>query len=159
MMATGKWREPDVPQRGWICVGVEDLGSPDAYCEMCDVQEIRYVHYMVHHEYPGQLGVGCVCASNMSDDYVNPERRERQLRNQASRRRRWLTRKWRVSRKGNDFLNTDGCNIAIYQTRRGWTFRLVRDSNGASFTYKKVYGTQDEAKLAAFDAMIFQKNQ
>lgn len=158
-MATRQWSEPGVPQKGWSCVGVEDLGSPDAFCEMCHVQEIRYVHYMVHPEYAGQLAVGCVCASKMSDDYVNPERRERELRNQASRRSRWLTRKWRVSRKGNDFLNTDGFNIAIFQTARGWTFRIVRESDDAKFTYKKVYRTQDEAKLAAFDAMIFQKNQ
>ena len=48
---------------------VEDLGKVDAGCEMCETQEIRYVHHMKHPEYPGSLGVGCVCAGKIEDDY------------------------------------------------------------------------------------------
>jgi hypothetical protein len=61
-MATGKWREPGVPHRGWSCVDVEDLGQPDATCGMCEVQVIRYVHTLEHPDYPEALHVGCVCA-------------------------------------------------------------------------------------------------
>ena len=37
------------------------------------------------------------------------------LRNAAQRKRRWLSRKWKVSAKGNAYLNTDGLNITVYQ--------------------------------------------
>jgi hypothetical protein len=40
----GKWSQAGVPHRGWSCVGVEDLGAPEATCEMCETQKIRYVH-------------------------------------------------------------------------------------------------------------------
>jgi hypothetical protein len=43
-MATGKWIEPGVPHKGWVCVAITDLEEVDAVCEMCEVQEIRYVH-------------------------------------------------------------------------------------------------------------------
>jgi hypothetical protein len=54
-MSTGKWTQPGVPHRGWYCVYVEDLGEPDRYCDMCETQPIRYVHYMQHHDYPEEL--------------------------------------------------------------------------------------------------------
>jgi len=73
-----------VPHRGWICVSVDDLGTPDAVCEMCETQEIRYVHHMEHPDYRESLGVGCICAQHMENDYEAPRRRERTLRNAAA---------------------------------------------------------------------------
>lgn len=60
--ATGKWSQPGVPHKGWTCLDIEDLGEPSATCEMCEAQEIRYVHHMEHPNYSGSLGCGCVCA-------------------------------------------------------------------------------------------------
>ena len=74
---SGKWGRPGVPQKGWTCVGIEDLEEPSAVCEMCETQEIRYVHYMEHSHYPDQLGVGCVCAGHMEEDYEGARRRDR----------------------------------------------------------------------------------
>ena len=51
MTATGKWRQPGVPHKDWTCVDIEDLGSPDHVCEMCDVQDVRYVYVMEHANY------------------------------------------------------------------------------------------------------------
>jgi hypothetical protein len=67
---------------------LEDLGEPSATCEMCETQEIRYVHYMQHPNYSRQLGSGCVCAGRMEEDYEGAQRRELVLRNAASRRKR-----------------------------------------------------------------------
>ena len=61
----GKWSTGNVPHKGWACVGVEDLGEPGQICEMCETQDIRYIHYMEHPEYSHILEVGCVCAENM----------------------------------------------------------------------------------------------
>ena len=68
MGATGKWTQPGVPHKGWVCVDIEDLGSPDHVCEMREVQDVRYVHLMTHPDYAGKLRVGCICAGHMEGD-------------------------------------------------------------------------------------------
>lgn len=157
---TGKWSKPNVPHRGWSCISVEDLGSLDEICEMCETQEIRYVHFMKHPDYESVLGVGCVCAERMEEDYAGPKRRESALRNAAGRKRRWLTRKWRISAKGNAYLNVDRINITIFQKRNGsWGGRLQDRISGHKIDSRRTYASENEAKLAAFDAMIFMKSK
>ena len=149
-----------MPKRGWTCVSFDDLGALDAVCEMCESQEIRYVHHMEQPDYSESLGVGCVCAENMENDYEAPRRRERTLHNAAQRRGRWLSRKWKVSKKGNAYLNTDGMNITVYR-RNGdlWGARIKESASDRSETSKGRYTNEDAAKLAAFDAMIFLKRK
>ena len=153
---SGKWSQVGVPHKGWICVSVDDLGAPDAVCEMCETREIRYVHHMEHPDYSDSLAVGCICAENMENDYEAPRRREQTLRNAAQRRRRWLGRKWKVSAKGNSYLNTDGLNITVFRRNQIlWGARIEERATGRSVISKGRYTTEDAAKLAAFDAMIF----
>ncbi len=154
----GKWSEPGVPHKGWTCIDVEDLGAPETTCEMCESREIRYVHHMQHVNYRGTLGVGCVCAEHMEEDTVAPRERETSLRNAASRRKKWLSRRWRVSEKGNSFINTDGFNITVFQKQNGeWGGRIEDRISGESVMSRRHYFSEDQAKLAAFDAMIFLK--
>lgn len=137
---------------------VEDLGEIAAVCEMCETQEIRYVHYMEHDEYPGELAVGCRCAEHMESDYAGPRRREQKLKNAARRRSRWLSRQWNMSRNGNAYINTDGFNITIFRNSNGtWGGKITDDESGQSIRSRRTYESQDRAKLAAFDAMIFLK--
>ena len=127
---------------------------------MCETQEIRYVHHMEHPDYRDSLGVGCICAQHMENDYEAPRRRERTLRNAAQRRHRWLCRKWKISAKGNAYLNTDGMNIVVYcRTRTLWTARIEERATGRFETLKRRYTDEDTAKLAAFDAMIILKHE
>jgi hypothetical protein len=157
---SGKWSGAGVPKKGWTCVGVEDLGSPEATCEMCEVQEIRYVHTMSHPDYAADLHVGCVCAEKMEEDYVRPRLREKALRSAAGRKKRWLSRTWRVSARGNPYLNTDGFNITVFRHDGGsWGGRIEERATGRSVTSKRRYATHDAAKLAAFDGMIFLKTK
>ena len=157
---TGKWSQVGVPHKGWICVSVEDLGTPNAVCEMCETQEIRYVHCMEHTTYGEVLDVGCVCAAKMENDYEGPFRREQILRNEGQRRRRWLIRKWKISAIGNAYLNTDGLNITVFQkTSILWGARIKDRTTGQSVTSRRKYRTEDSAKLAAFDTMIFLKKE
>lgn len=156
----GKWRAPGVPHKGWTCTSVDDLGAPDQVCEMCETQDIRYVHHMEHPDYPESLGVGCVCAEHMENDYEGPRRRERALRNAAQRKRRWLSRKWKISTNGNACLNTDGLNITVFQkTPTLWGARIEDRATGRSVSSRHPHKTEDAAKLAAFDAMIFLKEE
>lgn len=156
----GKWSIPGVPHKGWTCTSVEDLGAPDETCEMCETQDIRYVHYMEHPDYPESLAVGCVCAEHMENDYESPRRREKALRNAAQRKRRWLSRKWKISAKGNAYLNTDGLNITVFQKNpRLWGARIGDRATGRSVSSQRPHQTEDAAKLAAFDAMVFLKKE
>jgi hypothetical protein len=136
-----------------MCVGIEDLGAPDAVCETCETVSIRYVHTMEHPNYPDTLDCGCVCAGNMEQDYAGARQREAALRKAAGRRRKWLSRQWRTSAKGNPYLNTDGYNVVVYQQGEGWSFR-VTDEKGA-VTARRTLPTTDAAKLQAFDALIW----
>ncbi|MEI7038226.1 hypothetical protein [Fulvimonas yonginensis] len=153
-MTANRWDTAGVPHKGWTCVDVIDLradGEPAdetdyATCQMCGNEKIRYVHVMAHPALDEHLEVGCVCAEKMSDDYEGPKRREATLRNRAVRRARWLRRKWRVSAKGNSFLNLEGYNLVVYPTKAGsWGYKIGGRFGG------RTYPTSSEAKLALFD--------
>jgi hypothetical protein len=149
----GKWARAGVPKKGWSCIGIDDLGEPSAICEMCEHQEIRYVHTMRHPDYPDQLECGCVCAGHMEQDLIGARSREQRLKNGATRRKRWLVRKWKTSAKGNPYLKTGGFHIVVYPSRlQHWCFRLTRGQEEWAST--RWYASEDRAKLAAFDAMI-----
>lgn len=153
-VGTGKWAQKGVPHKGWRCVGVEDLGVPSRTCEMCEVMVIRYVHYMEHSDYPETLGCGCICAGHMEDDYANAQERERWMHNVNARRSNWLTRAWRTSRKGNDFLNTDGYNIVVFPGGAGWRFRIQDGGAEDVVAADRGFRSAKGAKLAAFDALV-----
>ena len=160
----GKWSQPSVPHRGWTCVGIEDLEEPSAVCEMCENQEIRYVHHMMHPDYPDELACGCVCAGRMEEDYEGARRRESALRASTGRKRRWLERRWRKSSRGNPYINADGYNVVVYPKRspgnlQSWGFRVSNTLTGDAVLSRKPYPTEDAAKLRAFDAIVWTKDR
>ncbi|MBD2180042.1 hypothetical protein H6S82_12640 [Planktothrix sp. FACHB-1355] len=153
---TGLWSQPEIPHKGWRCITVidvrEDGSSPEetdyATCEMCGNERIRFVHILEHDDFDGQLEVGCVCAEKLSDDYINPRLQENKLKNKAARKAKWLTRKWRISDKGNHFLNIDGYNLGVFPNKFNpghWKYRIGSKFSKSSFLSIK------EAKLALFD--------
>lgn len=148
---SGLWNRSGTPHCGWSCIDVVDLEPQhdDEYasCEMCGKEKIRYVHKMTHPSHR-ELDVGCVCAEKMSGDYVNPKRCERKLKNRASRKKKWLKRRWRTSAKGNSFINAEGRNLVVFPTKFDpdkWGFGI-----DGKFSKKK-FASEDEAKLAMFD--------
>ncbi len=152
------WSEPGVPHKDWSCIDVIDLranGEPAsetdyANCQMCGQEKLRYVHIMEHSDYHRTLEVGCVCAEKMTEDYLTPKKRESHLRNRASRRSRWLKlRGWKISKKGNPYINIGDFNLVIYSSGNLWRYQLK--VNGDSRQGTKTYPTQEEAKLALFD--------
>lgn len=146
----GKWSQRTVPHHDWKCVGIEDLGSPLKTCEMCESQAIRYVHYMQHVSYSNVLGVGCVCAGHMTGDLAAARSRESSMRSRAGKRSRWLSRAWKISKKGNEWLEADGFRIAIYPRGAAWTATIVRGDEPPVHS-RTTFPTQNQAKLNAFD--------
>ncbi len=147
----GKWSVAGVPHKGWQCVDIEDLGEPQVQCEMCESQTIRYVHYMEHPKYEEVLEVGCVCAGNMEGDLVAAKHRETTMKSTSSKRKRWLTRKWKVSAKGNPWLRADGYRITVYERAGGWAATVSDDEKDKVFHSRRNYKTEELAKLWVFD--------
>jgi len=156
---SGKWGQVGVPHKGWSCTGIDDLGEPDRICEMCESRQIRYVHYMEHPDYAEELGVGCICAGHMEANYEAAVERERTLKNAANRRAKWLNRKWRISARGNPFIKTDGFHIVLYKYGSQWGGTITIRETEKEVKSRRRYATLDQAKLAAFDGMIFLKGR
>lgn len=143
------WKREDVPHSGWTCVGVEDLGAPVGICEMCGYQIIRYVHHMEHPEYRS-LAVGCVCAGRMEGDVEEAKRREADFKNRQARHMNFLKRKWKRSKKGNEYLKIDGHIVVLYQNVKGKTVWKYSVDNEFC---KETYSTREEAAEGVFRAL------
>jgi len=103
---------------------------------------------MKHDNYDDALRVGCVCAEHMSGDYVNPGTREKRLKNKAARRRKWLSLKWKTSKKGNPYLKKDQMILTVFPNRYKlgfWKYGIDSDFGHES------YPSQETAKLALFE--------
>jgi hypothetical protein len=158
----GKWSRPGIPHRGWTCIGIEDLGEPAEVCEMCESVDIRYVHSMEHPDFPEVLGVGCVCAEHMEEDYVAPKRREKRLRSAARRRLTWGRRTWSLSFANNFYLNTEGFNLTVYPARlpqKGWRIAVTHRDSGKRREGQRLYGSSTEAQMASLDALLWAKDR
>lgn len=159
--SSGKWSRSGVPHKGWTCVDTEDLDTPSQTCEMCETQVIRYVHYMQHPNYSSTLAVGCVCAEHMEDDYVRPREREKKMRAMAGRRRRWASRTWRTSKRGNLYIKHDGFLLVIFPLgdERGsrWKLSITHVASQTRTLGRRIYKTQEAAKRASFDALTWAK--
>lgn len=104
-----RWEREGIPHKGWKEIGIEDLGEDLEFgddveyeqCEMCGQEKIRYVHILQHSDFNGELRVGCVCAEHMTDDYINPQKSERELKNRLNRKKNFMRREWQEARKEN----------------------------------------------------------
>jgi hypothetical protein len=158
-----RWDQPGVPHKGWTAEHVEDHEEPVFQCEMCGNPAVRYVHVMVHPEWPGELRVGCICAGRMEENYAAARDRERQARNRAQRRQRLTERhdrarrlwvqpeRWRVSGKGNFWRWAGGVRVTVFRSEypphawRGW----IGDELG------QLRHPSAEAAMAAMFARLF----
>ncbi|MDE6989964.1 MAG: hypothetical protein K2P42_04835, partial [Lachnospiraceae bacterium] len=147
--APNLWKSDDVPHDGWTCSGIEDLGAPVGICEMCGYQIIRYAHHMEHPRYHS-LTAGCVCAGRMEGDIEAAKRREADYKNRESRRASFFKKKWKYSKKGNEYLKTDGHVIVLCQLERtGNQWKYAIDNTFC----KTLYSNRDTAAAAVFDAL------
>jgi hypothetical protein len=147
----GKWSDAGVPHKGWTCIEIEDLGAPDAVCAMCESQPIRFVHHMKHPGYAEPLACGCICAGHMEQDPDAARQRDESMRNRAGKRARWVTRRWKISARGNEWLEADGFRVTIFVRDGRWAAAVF--AVGGSFKHftRRTYLSENQAKLAAFD--------
>jgi hypothetical protein len=132
-------------------VDIEDLGEPSIECEMCESQLIRYVHHMEHTNYPEILQAGCICAGHMEENLTASRTREASMKSRAGKRSRWLSRKWKISGKGNPYITADSYRITVYPRGNGWACTVAAVDDSLVQHSRRNFGTINEAKLAAFD--------
>ena len=157
------WKIPGVPHKGWRLIDVEDiredgqseLDTNYECCMMCGHDKIRYVHIVSHDEYGEEFRVGCNCAEKMTGDYVNPEQRERELRNRANRRTNWNNKQWRISRNENYFMNYENHHLLIFKDRYSGKFKIKIDE----LYGKKTYDDIENAKIAVFKNVEYLKEK
>ena len=105
-----------MPKNGWILLNVLDLEYQRMICEMCEEAEIRYVHEIKHPDYGG-LRVGCVCCGRLINDPSEAEDAERDVIMKYQKIERFLVSpKWKVSKKGNNYIKINGRIYIIYSS-------------------------------------------
>jgi len=148
------FEKSDIPQSGWLCCNMEDLGKPVHVCEMCGKEGVRYVHVMEHHEHSDKLRVGCVCAEKMENDAVNPKQREAKMKSRSRRLSSFLRLDWKMSDNGNLTMMHKDMRITIMKSKfRDDRFGIALDGE---FIWK--HKSQDicsieAAKVVAFDLL------
>lgn len=155
------WKRQGVPHKGWTLERVYDVrenGQSEEettyeICMMCGHEKIRYVHVVTHHDHSNKLLVGCQCAERLTEDYINPQRIEKELRNKYSRLIRFIKRPWKISDKGNEYLNIGDHHILIREDKQSHIFTVKIDDIWG----QKQFKTSEQAKTAAFKGIEYYK--
>ncbi|MCI9843520.1 hypothetical protein FLV_01865 [Flavobacterium pectinovorum] len=158
---TNFWKQSGIPHKGWILIDVidvrEDEQSEDETeyesCMMCGNERIRYVHIVEHREINEEFRVGCVCAEKMTNDYLNPGRRESELRNRANRRKNWKKKTWKLSSKLNWYIKVEDHIIVIFKDKFTSKYKVMIDKTIGNKFFKDL----EDAKMAAFNGIEYFK--
>jgi hypothetical protein len=150
---------PGFPHKGWTLDDVIDtqLDRGLEYgdypcCQFCDQDQIRFVHLLKHPGHHQAVEVGCDCAEHMTQDYKNPRRRERELRNRAARRVHFPHRRWKISSQGNPHIEYRGYHAVIFLRQGKYRVKI------GSTIGKKSFDSLAAAKLAVFDGIEWALN-
>jgi hypothetical protein len=157
------WKQPGVPRKGWTLLDVIDIredGQSESdtdyeTCMMCGNEKIRYVHVVEHSEVSSEFRVGCSCAEKMTEDYVNPARREKEIRNRSSRLLNWTKKQWKKSKNGTYYLKIEERLLLIFQDKKTSKYRVkIGDMFG-----KKAFAKIEKAKVTVFKGIEFLKEK
>lgn len=156
------WNQEGIPHKGWHLEDVIDVREEGQSeweteyetCMMCGQPKIRYVHIVTHKEVPEDFRVGCNCAEKMTNDYLNPGKREKELRSRSNRRISWLNKQWKISKNGNEYLNINDRHLLIYKGKSQKYKIKVGDRFG-----RKAYDDLTQAKIAIFNNIEYLKEK
>lgn len=141
-----------LPVDGWRCLKISDLGTAVGDCDRCGKEKIRFVHHIVHPQYPSILAVGCVCAGEMLGDPEGVRRRERRMKTKPQRKQRWMRRKWEPCGRWGVGTFWRGRELLVFQAVGGdehgrWMFTIEGELREGT------YETAADAKAAIFDVL------
>ena len=152
-----KWHQQDIPHKAWTLVEVIDIREDEQNeletdyetCMMCGNEKIRYVHILTHKLIKEAFRVGCVCAEKMTNDYVNPKKREDELKNCTNRRLNFLNKEWKINSNGNHYLKYVGHYLLIYRDKLTDKFKVKIDEVFGN----KLFDDLNQAKIATFNGI------
>jgi hypothetical protein len=87
----------------------------------------------------------------MEGSLVASRARESSMKSRASKRKRWTSRKWKVSANGNPYITADGYRVTVYQRGGGWAATIAAVDESLVQHARRNFQTINEAQLAAFD--------
>jgi hypothetical protein len=157
------WKQSGIPRKGWTLLDVIDIredGQSESdtdyeTCMMCGNEKIRYVHVVEHSEVSSEFRVGCSCAEKMTEDYVNPARREKEIRNRSGRLLNWTKKQWKKSKNGTYYLKIEERLLLIFQDKKTSKYKVkIGDTFG-----KKAFDKIEKAKVAVFKGIEFLKEK
>jgi hypothetical protein len=127
-----QWKQQGFPHKGWTLLDVIDVredGQSEEETDyetfmMCGNEKIRYVHIVEHKEIAKEFRVDYNCASKLTEDYINPEKREKELRNRAKKRINWVKIKWKSSKNENYYLTIEERHILIFRDKKTNKFKV-----------------------------------
>lgn len=106
---------------------------------------------MAHERYFEEVTVGCICAGIMEGDILKARERDRQMKNRAQRRKRFVAKGWEESPSGQlyrDFMDGRGL---LYRRSSGYSVqaggRMIYQYRG-----KRITDTLSAA-YAAYDVL------
>lgn len=73
------------------------------------------------------------------------------MKSRSAKRKRWLSRTWKLSAKGNPYITADSYRIIVYQRGTGWACTIASVDQSSVQHSRRDFKTVAEAKLAAFD--------
>lgn len=162
----------EVPDVGYHCVRVTDLGVQSHVCEFCGKQKCRYVYEMKHPELHPDffLLVGYVCAQKMvpiTSGRLSPNGRdlvEFQDRLANSRPINDIIDMdtWNMSKKGNLYKYVLNWTVTIFPaTKRDKEFNFCLFDGAAKerIYSNKSYATQLDAAQVALKRVIHEQNE
>lgn len=154
-----------MPHRDWNCVDNYDsfeVNGEDEFetCEMCEVMEIRFVHVMQHADYSDLLHCGCICAGHMEQNKVGADRRDKGMRNRASRRAKFPDRTgWRVSARGTPYIKVEGYHLMVARRKSGFAVGVTPPGAPHPKWGRRTYPAELDARLGCFDALEYMKSR
>ena len=125
-------------ETGWRCVGITDMGSPSAKCQLCERQIVRYVHHM-ESKNGERLDVGCVCAGKLEGNLEKAKDRERDFKSKQSRQVAFMQTKLSKSKNGNLYLKINGHVLVLLEDRyHNNCWRYAIDGDFSKYAYMTI---------------------
>lgn len=155
--------DSEPPRSGWQPDRLIDAASFGAQtsrrtCDRCN-HALRWIHVLVHRDWPHEMRVGCCCAVRLCDDY-DAEAAERHELNRVLRRQRFLgSEKWKRSRKGNLWRRYCSKTVTIFsRPLGGYGFSISFGKHTEKPEYSNLpYMNASEAMAGAFDRLDGQR--
>ena len=144
MEVRARWVSNGMPQKGWTLVDIEDQGKGNLTpCEWCHTM-IRYVHHLEHPRGNLSSSCGCDCCEALTEDYITPSKREKEVRGRSGRLERWMKSSRWFETKSGSFRRRDK-GVLAYKRGDRWLLLI-----GQEWINEK-FASLEAAKRAAFE--------